>query len=212
MMLRKRGVRSLDRVRQNALRFGPPTAARRVSAANQPLSHRHILKRKPGFTSRLFFCMTLRKRGVRSLDRVRQNALRFGPPTAARRVSAANQALSHRHILKRKPGFASRLFFVVCGTRNPRFFIAFFCRHRAVRRSFLQSEHGLSGRSETQKLCLTGSPSLPIVAPRCSDEFATEKYGEVSEWLKEHAWKVCIRESVSRVRTPPSPPYSKEKA
>ncbi len=30
--------------------------------------------------------------------------------------------------------------------------------------------------------------------------------GEVSEWLKEHAWKVCIRETVSRVRIPLSPP------
>jgi hypothetical protein len=29
--------------------------------------------------------------------------------------------------------------------------------------------------------------------------------GEVSEWLKEHAWKVCIPERVSRVRIPPSP-------
>ncbi len=29
--------------------------------------------------------------------------------------------------------------------------------------------------------------------------------GEVSEWLKEHAWKVCIPETVSRVRIPPSP-------
>jgi hypothetical protein len=29
--------------------------------------------------------------------------------------------------------------------------------------------------------------------------------GEVSEWLKEHAWKVCIRETVSRVRIPLSP-------
>jgi hypothetical protein len=29
--------------------------------------------------------------------------------------------------------------------------------------------------------------------------------GEVSEWLKEHAWKVCILERVSRVRIPPSP-------
>jgi hypothetical protein len=28
----------------------------------------------------------------------------------------------------------------------------------------------------------------------------------VSEWLKEHAWKVCIRETVSRVRIPSSPP------
>ena len=30
--------------------------------------------------------------------------------------------------------------------------------------------------------------------------------GEVSEWLKEHAWKVCIRETVSGVRIPLSPP------
>ena len=29
--------------------------------------------------------------------------------------------------------------------------------------------------------------------------------GEVSEWLKEHAWKVCIRETVSGVRIPLSP-------
>ena len=29
--------------------------------------------------------------------------------------------------------------------------------------------------------------------------------GEVSEWLKEHAWKVCIPETVSRVRIPLSP-------
>ena len=70
----------------------------------------------------------------------------------------------------------------------------------------------MSGRAETQKFCLTGSPPLPIVAPRCTREYATKKYGEVSEWLKEHAWKVCIRVSVSRVRTPPSPPSFKEKA
>lgn len=32
-------------------------------------------------------------------------------------------------------------------------------------------------------------------------------HGEVSEWLKEHAWKVCMRlNPVSRVRIPPSPP------
>src|SRR3954470_21833049 len=31
--------------------------------------------------------------------------------------------------------------------------------------------------------------------------------GEVSEWLKEHAWKVCKRLiPASRVRIPPSPP------
>ena len=31
--------------------------------------------------------------------------------------------------------------------------------------------------------------------------------GEVSEWLKEHAWKACIGETLSRVRIPLSPPY-----
>lgn len=35
--------------------------------------------------------------------------------------------------------------------------------------------------------------------------------GEVSEWLKELAWKACIREIVSRVRISPSPPYSEFK-
>ena len=30
--------------------------------------------------------------------------------------------------------------------------------------------------------------------------------GEVSEWLKEHAWKACSREIVTWVRIPPSPP------
>ena len=30
--------------------------------------------------------------------------------------------------------------------------------------------------------------------------------GEVSEWLKEHAWKACVRVTVPRVRIPPSPP------
>ena len=31
-------------------------------------------------------------------------------------------------------------------------------------------------------------------------------FGEMSEWSKEHAWKVCIWETVSRVRIPLSPP------
>ncbi|MEL5462690.1 MULTISPECIES: hypothetical protein, partial [Serratia] len=45
------------------LRFGPPTAARRVSAANQALSHRQIqresLDSRPGF----FICMAHRREG-----------------------------------------------------------------------------------------------------------------------------------------------------
>ncbi len=31
-------------------------------------------------------------------------------------------------------------------------------------------------------------------------------FGEVSERSKEHAWKVCVRENVPRVRIPLSPP------
>jgi hypothetical protein len=29
----------------------------------------------------------------------------------------------------------------------------------------------------------------------------------VAEWSKAHAWKVCRRETVSRVRIPVCPPY-----
>src|ERR1051326_3055248 len=31
-------------------------------------------------------------------------------------------------------------------------------------------------------------------------------YGEVSEWLKEHAWKACVGETLPWVRIPLSPP------
>lgn len=31
-------------------------------------------------------------------------------------------------------------------------------------------------------------------------------HGEMSEWSKEHAWKACIRATVSRVQIPFSPP------
>ena len=31
--------------------------------------------------------------------------------------------------------------------------------------------------------------------------------GDVSEWLKEHAWKACIWVTVSRVRIPASPSF-----
>src|SRR5690606_13428652 len=34
------------------------------------------------------------------------------------------------------------------------------------------------------------------------------QHGEVAEWFKAHAWKVCIRETVSGVRIPLSPPLS----
>ena len=36
--------------------------------------------------------------------------------------------------------------------------------------------------------------------------FPTIPYGEVAERSKAHDWKSCIRETVSRVRIPLSPP------
>jgi hypothetical protein len=33
--------------------------------------------------------------------------------------------------------------------------------------------------------------------------------GEMSEWLKEHAWKACVGETLPRVRIPLSPPILK---
>ena len=51
--------------------------------------------------------------------------------------------------------------------------------------SFLQSFHDLLCSSKKSYIC---NPS-----------------GEVSEWLKEHAWKVCMLARVSRVRIPLSP-------
>jgi hypothetical protein len=32
------------------------------------------------------------------------------------------------------------------------------------------------------------------------------KFGEVAEWLKAHAWKVCLGLNLTRVRIPLSPP------
>src|SRR5690606_6533303 len=36
----------------------------------------------------------------------------------------------------------------------------------------------------------------------------TAPNGAVAEWSKAHAWKVCRRETVSRVRIPVAPPHS----
>ncbi len=36
--------------------------------------------------------------------------------------------------------------------------------------------------------------------------------GRVSEWPMEHAWKVCVRLSVPRVRIPPLPPDTRKPA
>ena len=36
--------------------------------------------------------------------------------------------------------------------------------------------------------------------------FMRRRYGEMAEWLKAHAWKACVRETVPWVRIPLSPP------
>ena len=45
-----------------------------------------------------------------------------------------------------------------------------------------------------------------LILYKCADltYIRSPFHREVSEWLKEHAWKVCKRESVSRVRIPSS--------
>ena len=86
-----------------------------VSRVRTPLSPPN-LKRKPGFASRLFFAWCTAERG----EKPRQGStkcLRFGPPTAARRGSAANQSLPHRHILRRS--LNSRSGFFVCMAHWP---------------------------------------------------------------------------------------------
>ncbi len=44
------------------------------------------------------------------------------------------------------------------------------------------------------KLALTAKPIFPKLAP--VPAALEQQYGEVSEWLKEHAWKVCIRQRI----------------
>src|SRR5437016_7936409 len=39
-------------------------------------------------------------------------------------------------------------------------------------------------------------------------QLARTHAGEMAEWLKAHAWKACIGETLSRVRIPVSPPDS----
>ena len=53
-------------------------------------------------------------------------------------------------------------------------------------------------------------PCLTIVAPlaKVAVDDPPSRRGGVAEWLKAHAWKVCIGETLSRVRIPLPPPYS----
>src|SRR4029077_20877543 len=44
-----------------------------------------------------------------------------------------------------------------------------------------------------------------LIAPQAWALWAS-RYGGVAEWLKAHAWKACLRETVTWVRIPPPPP------
>src|SRR5580698_11030467 len=64
--------------------------------------------------------------------------------------------------------------------------------------AYLFLPHGVPGRwllARARRQMLSATPSPP---PR--------RDGGVAERLKAHAWKVCMRETVSRVRIPPPPP------
>ncbi len=52
-----------------------------------------------------------------------------------------------------------------------------------------------------QRRCISPTRAAKPAGATCKD-------GEVAEWLKAHAWKVCLRETVTRVRIPLSPPVS----
>ena len=51
-----------------------------------------------------------------------------------------------------------------------------------------------------------GPKEMHLPNPRGETGRREGKDGEVAEWLKAHAWKVCLRETVTRVRIPLSPP------
>ena len=51
---------------------------------------------------------------------------------------------------------------------------------------------GVKAENLLDRFSLTPYSSAPL-PPRGS---AAKQYGEVSEWLKEHAWKVCIRQRI----------------
>ena len=47
-----------------------------------------------------------------------------------------------------------------------------------------------------------------LILKRPAPSERSESRGEMSEWLKEHAWKACVGETLPWVRIPLSPPNS----
>ncbi len=67
-----------------------------------------------------------------------------------------------------------------------------------------RAEH-YSARSFAMRRSAGNLPALRLEGT--SVQSFSEKCGGVAEWLKAHAWKVCMRETVSRVQIPLPPPY-----
>ena len=69
---------------------------------------------------------------------------------------------------------------------------------RSGQRPLVDGRDGFEGRYLVRKgFASLNPPGATGRRKRC---------GEVAEWLKAHAWNACIRETVSRVRIPFSPP------
>jgi hypothetical protein len=69
-----------------------------------------------------------------------------------------------------------------------------------------------SGRRRSQILSIAQSVAeivtfTPALACKSRHAASREAQGEMAEWLKAHAWKACVRETVPWVRIPLSPPY-----
>ena len=60
-------------------------------------------------------------------------------------------------------------------------------------------------RAAPPERALLAPAPWPVLSPRLRC-FHAARVGGVAERLKAHAWKVCMRETVSRVRIPPPPP------
>ena len=160
-------------------------------------------KRKPELTFRLFFRMLHSGRGDENPRRVRQLAQPVGQAIEparwiARRASAASQSPSH------SPPPSS---LISCHTTRAKTDIP--CIPDA---NFQKKCTTLNRTTIAKENLLDPFLSTPYSsAPLPLRYWAAIQYGEVSEWLKEHAWKVCIRQRIGG-SNPPLTAIFKEKA
>jgi hypothetical protein len=63
-----------------------------------------------------------------------------------------------------------------------------------------------SGPARFPRLSTSGAWVLVLLGARGERLFRTRQYGGMAEWLKAHAWKACLRETVTWVRIPLPPP------